>query len=670
MKARRLEEIRLTGTLPSPTGVGLEILRQTSTDDYCISELARTLQADPALTGRIIKLANSSGSAGFDPSSNVEEAALRLGVRTVRNLALGFSLVSGNRSGSCEPFDYEAYWSRALASGLAASGIAERTGVAHPADAFTCALLAGIGELSLASVHPEAFGKILLDESIVGIEARVAAEREAFDTDHCELAIALLLDWKLPESFAFAVGAYGYTTPLEEAPSVAADKLRRVLAAADCIGRACSEYGPEDLDRWIREWPEIDVHRELLGLDPSGLLEVLAGVGSDWPEWGNLLQISTRGLPSFEEIAEQAHGQAEPEAEAVRDPDDSRDSNESDPAREGRPMPRNGLRILAVDDAPVSLRLLVHHLTQDGHTVIQARDGREALALAMSDPPQLVVSDWMMPEMDGVALCKALRRTSVGRGMYVLILTAREDEERIVEAFDAGADDYVVKPFNPKILLARVRAGQRMIELREQVEFDRRDRAKKLAEMGVLNRKLRAAAYTDPLTELPNRRYAMKRIDQDLSNAQRSGGAMSVMMLDIDHFKRVNDEHGHDVGDFVLRETANTLRRTCRRGDVVCRLGGEEFLVICPASDLEAAATSAERIRAAVEANLMTMGTFDRNVTVSIGVAQVRAEVDTVDALIKESDLLVYEAKESGRNRVCFRRASDGAGEDSERKSG
>ena len=180
-----------------------------------------------------------------------------------------------------------------------------------------------------------------------------------------------------------------------------------------------------------------------------------------------------------------------------------------------------------------------------------------------------------------------------------------------------------------------------------------------MAEAAVLNRKLKAAAMTDVLTRLANRRYAMRRLDQEVSKAVRAAGPMSVIMIDIDHFKTVNDECGHDVGDQVLRETATVLKRETRKGDVVCRLGGEEFLVICASSTLDMGLATAERIRSAVEENIIGHG-LGRGITVSCGVAALGGSVQSVDELLKESDRRVYTAKARGRNQVC----SDGGAVD------
>jgi diguanylate cyclase (GGDEF)-like protein len=257
-----------------------------------------------------------------------------------------------------------------------------------------------------------------------------------------------------------------------------------------------------------------------------------------------------------------------------------------------------------------------------------------------------------MPEMTGIEVCRALRKIDAGRKTYVLILTAREDEQQVVDAFAAGADDYVTKPFNARILLARVQAGQRMIELQRQVEADKTLRMTQVAEMGLLTRKLRAAALTDVLTELPNRRYAITRLEQEWSESVRMNRPLSVVMVDIDHFKRINDTHGHDVGDVVLKQTAAILRARTRRGDVVCRLGGEEFLVINVNSTLDQAYLCAERLRSSVATNSIQCEGFEGSVTVSLGCAQRTPSIKDIDDLLKAADEAVYAAKAGGRNTI------------------
>lgn len=631
MNENRLDELKLTGQLPSPTGVGLAILELTRGEDYAMGDITRVIQSDPALTGRILKIANSAGFAGSQPVTTVGQAAMRLGVRSVRNVALGFTLVSGNRSGTCPGFDYERYWADSLAIAVMAQGLAELLHSVPPADAFTCGLLSGVGTLALASIHPDRYAQMLERGRRPGADALMILEHETFDLDHCELAAAMLRDWRLPESFAFAVATIERREGCIDAPDEASRRMALIVRAARHLAHVCLEgldevHASERLAELMNE----------LELGRDDLERLRQSSREQWIEWGRTLQIPVDvKVQPHEIVAEAARHMAVPTDTTVR-----------------ATAERKGLRILAVDDDPVSLRLLEHHLTRDGHQVMRAANGRQALILALESNPQMVVTDWMMPEVDGLELCKSLRRSNEGRGMYILLLTGREDENRVVEAFDAGADEYVVKPFNPKILLARVRAGQRMIELREQVEKDRQIRDRQVAEMAVLNRKLEAAAMTDVLTKLPNRRFAMRTLESEVSAALTSSSPLSVVMIDIDHFKSVNDTHGHDMGDLVLRETANVLRNAVRKGDFVCRLGGEEFLVICAKASLAQAAMTAERLRAAVEEHVIGFG-YDKHVTVSLGVASLACGARNVDELIKFADRRVYDAKAGGRNRVC-----------------
>jgi diguanylate cyclase (GGDEF)-like protein len=175
---------------------------------------------------------------------------------------------------------------------------------------------------------------------------------------------------------------------------------------------------------------------------------------------------------------------------------------------------------------------------------------------------------------------------------------------------------------------------------------------RQVAEMGLITRKLRAAALTDVLTDLPNRRYALTRLEQEWTNSERTRRPLSVVMIDIDHFKKVNDTHGHDIGDVVLKQTAAVLRARTRRGDVVCRLGGEEFLVINVNSDMVSAVMCAERLRTAVEANLVSCESYTGRVTVSLGCAERTADIADIDDLLKAADEAVYAAKAAGRNQT------------------
>ena len=239
MKETQLDELKLTGALPSPTGVGLSILELTRGEDYAMGDITRAIQSDPALTGRIIKIANSAGFAGSHAVTSVAQAAMRLGVRSVRNVALGFTLVTGNRGGSCIGFDYEGYWARSLAIAVLSQRLAEALRLAAPADAFTCGLLSEIGVLALASIHPDRYAQLLQRRRAEPGTDLLHLEREIFDLDHCELAAAMLADWRLPESFCYAVSAFERRDPYTGAPSEPARRMVTLVRAASVVAEIC-----------------------------------------------------------------------------------------------------------------------------------------------------------------------------------------------------------------------------------------------------------------------------------------------------------------------------------------------------------------------------------------------------------------------------------------------
>jgi diguanylate cyclase (GGDEF)-like protein len=316
------------------------------------------------------------------------------------------------------------------------------------------------------------------------------------------------------------------------------------------------------------------------------------------------------------------------------------------------------LRLLIVENDPALRRVLENTMGEAGHTVFTASDGKEGLELALGLRPQLIITEWAMPEMDGISFCKVLRQTKAGRRVYVLILSDSDDDRKLIEAFEAGADDYIVKPFDPMVLGARLRAGQRVIQLQDEIELDRQDIRRIATELAVSNRRLQQVALTDPLTGVPNRRFAMERLDQEWAAANRSGHPLSCLVIDVDHFKQVNDTYGHDIGDEVLKLTAETLKRFSRVQDTVSRVGGEEFLVICPDTDATAAHQCADRLRKAVAAAPMDAGGFTIQVTISIGVATRDKTMADPDALTKRADRAVYQAKRAGRNRTVAGKAS------------
>ncbi len=310
-------------------------------------------------------------------------------------------------------------------------------------------------------------------------------------------------------------------------------------------------------------------------------------------------------------------------------------------------------RILVVDDDPSVQRLLGKYLGDAGYEVVQAANGREAISLLGRHGIKLVITDWMMPEMDGISLCRAIRSLESVSFVYVIVLTGHTDKERVVEALEAGADDFLSKPVHRQELLARLHAGVRILRLEEALANQNLLVHKANAEMALLNQKLEQIATTDELTGLANRREALARLGELWAQSRRYGQPLACVMIDIDHFKRCNDSYGHAAGDAVLNQVAHTLKRSVRTGEIACRVGGEEFLIICPNSTAAAAAQLAERVRQRAQDARVRYGGNELRVTISAGVAECSPGDSSPDALVKAADNALYNAKRSGRNRVC-----------------
>jgi diguanylate cyclase (GGDEF)-like protein len=296
------------------------------------------------------------------------------------------------------------------------------------------------------------------------------------------------------------------------------------------------------------------------------------------------------------------------------------------------------MRVLAAEDNPVFRAMLSSMLTKWGYDVEVASDGNEAWrALQQERAPRLAILDWMMPGADGVEICRRVRAEGREPYIYILLLTSRCDSQDLVEGMDAGADDYVTKPFNTHELRVRLRAGRRILDLQEELV-----RAREA---------LREEATHDGLTGLLNRRALLEALEAEAERAARDERPVAVLLADLDRFKAINDTHGHLAGDAVLREAARRMKSVIRRYDGIGRYGGEEFLAVLPGSDGEAARAEAERVRQAVAAEPFPLGDVSVHVTCSIGVAW-SAVPAGADALVRQADVALYAAKNRGRNRV------------------
>ncbi|HEU4629099.1 MAG TPA: PleD family two-component system response regulator [Gemmatimonadaceae bacterium] len=307
---------------------------------------------------------------------------------------------------------------------------------------------------------------------------------------------------------------------------------------------------------------------------------------------------------------------------------------------------KHNARILIVDDHQDNVELLQARLEARGYRTETATNGQQALDRVAANPPDLILLDVMMPEVDGIEVARRIKANPRLPFIPIIMQTALDATESKVEGLDAGADDYITKPINFAELEARVNSLLRIKALQE----DLAQRERQLAEM---NDRLRHISQTDALTDLDNRRYIEERLAEMFGHAARFGEPLACVMCDLDKFKPVNDTYGHQAGDAVLRQFAAILRQEAREIDRIGRYGGEEFIFLLPGTSAEAAAVFAERVRAAVEAFTFSIPGGSLQRTISCGVAAwPHPGIDSSDALVKAADDALYVAKETGRNRV------------------
>lgn len=291
------------------------------------------------------------------------------------------------------------------------------------------------------------------------------------------------------------------------------------------------------------------------------------------------------------------------------------------------------MKVCIADDDKFNRVALRKMLTNWGFEVVMAANGAEAWDIMQDDDsPRLVILDWVMPEIDGVEVCRRIRQKFQSDNDYrfIILLTAQVSNDDIVEGLTAGADDYVTKPFNPHELQMRVRAGKRIIDLQEKLRFN---------------------AMHDPLTGIFNRGAVLERLHSELARSRREKQPMTLAILDLDHFKRVNDTYGHLVGDEVLRETTRRIKSIVRDYDVLGRYGGEEFLIAIPGASRESALNVYERIREGIACPPMNTSSTPVVVTASMGVVEYDGTMAEHE-LIQLADDALYQAKERGRNMV------------------
>jgi len=304
---------------------------------------------------------------------------------------------------------------------------------------------------------------------------------------------------------------------------------------------------------------------------------------------------------------------------------------------------RTHFPILVVDDDLTSIKFLEKMLIKVGHEVTMAQNGIEALDLFKRHFFPIVLSDWMMPDLNGIELCRTLRSMPDIGYVFFILLTGKDSKDDIVTGFEAGADDFLTKPVHPSELLARLKSGIRILELEKSLKS--------------ANDEIRHLSITDPLTKCYNRNYLASRLNQEIKRAKRYNHPLSIILADIDHFKKVNDTYGHLVGDRVLKRFAEWIMSSIRHDiDWIVRYGGEEFIIVLPETPLSGASIAAEKFRQIIDEQEIKVSNIKFKVTASFGVSGVDSihytDKLSQDTMISQTDKYLYQAKREGRNRV------------------
>lgn len=620
----KFEQLKSSGLLPSPAGPALTIVKLTRQDDVSSAQLAQAVKADPALVARVLKLANACRVPGSRPTISVQDAVTVLGLTAVRGLALGFWLLNTNRTGRCSNFDYPAFWSRSLACAAAMQTLAGIARVMPRDEAFTLGLLAHIGELGLASVFSDEYSQLLAKPSLHG-EARLLQEQQLFGLDHADLTAVMLEDWGFPVPLIEPVCCY--VKPAAESISTDSRKERIVLilTLASRIADIC--LAPEMHRRSLM--PDYFLLGGKLSISPEMLTDLSDQVVRDWADWCRFLEVPDQALPPFGELMKASQ----------MPPFVSFDDVPSNNAGER-------FRVLVVEDERSMRSLLKALLDHIGHDCLEAENGRLGYQLALQERPDLMIIDWAMPEMNGLDLIRALRQTEVGRGIYILILTGMDQEDMLVEAFAAGADDFLTKPLKPKVLAARLRAGQRVVTLHRESLHDHTQLKRFASEFAALNQRLQETWHTDHLTGLMSRLPALEWLRQTCERGT-ARTTIGVVLIQVEHLGRINRDHGRDIGDEVLRRVAALVQTELHSREKLARYSGGSFLVMCPGAPRDYVDTLANKIQKNISTLVIERGAEKVYPAVSVGCAASPAASDQIDVLLNMAESAVFSAESS-----------------------
>ncbi|NBC46511.1 MAG: diguanylate cyclase [Gammaproteobacteria bacterium] len=612
--------------LPSPDGIALAIMELWQDENTTVDQLTQLVQADPALSGRLLKLANSA-SLGSRPVSSINGAIVKVGMKTVGQLAVAFSLIDKEVDGQCEAFDYQQFWSQSLCMALVCRGLGRLCNLAPPDELFSCALMSRIGLLALATIYPHELSELIesTPRDLAG------AERGRFGFDHNEVSAEMLADFGVPPVLAEPARFHERPEQSGYAPRSRPAQLTHLFGLAFRLSDSMVRAGLEQTEKSIETLPG----PRRLGLSTEQVSEVLQQSISEWQEWSHLLDLPSPSLqPGAETEADTAATTAGPDA-------DDEDAH---------------LRVLLIGQWGREHRLKALLEEARGVAAQCYSDQKEMLRAALLMRPQLIILAEHEDRETGNKLCRLIRSTEWGRLVYIMAIVDKSDCDQMAQVFRAGVDACIQSQIGLPELDARMVAVRRMIALQNTWQKDRAELRQIANELALSQRRMEVLSLTDQLTGLPNRRAALAAMKQAWSMSCRSELPMSVIMIDIDHFKRVNDTFGHPVGDRVLMEVAKALRAEVRESEGIYRMGGEEFLLLSSTGGIKQLVIAAERLRRRIAALRIEVEQDLLQVTISLGLAEREPEHERFDAMLVAADKALYAAKAYGRNCIFYHR--------------
>lgn len=626
---QRYEEIRKNERLPSPRGAALRLMELCRRENVSLTEIVRTLGTDPALAGQVIKMANAPVYGRARPVVALSpDVIASIGILTLRQMVLAFSLISAYRQGDCKAFDYASFWSSSTATALAANNLGALVAVAPHAELFTCGLLCNIGRLTLAAVYPDAYSDLLSQCHGQGLQTLLELEQRAFSLDHNQLAAAMLLDWGVPKLFSEAVLFHETPAACTYPPDSRPYRLVYLLHLAAQLAESCFL---EEHQR-SAQLPRLFKTAGNIGISPEQLVRIGDQMLEEWRDWSALLQIVTHDVASFSSLEV-------PDALAAF----KEDSPDLAIAQ--------GIRLLVADEDAALLLLLKKKLTGLGYEVFTADDGRQAMELFIAHQPHIVISDAMMPAISGLELCRAIRQTASGHATYFIILTAHKEKGHLMAAFQAGANDFLGKPVDAKLLLGRLAAATRIARLQQMLEGEWRCRQPQ-ADAVIVAGDSASEALLNPVTHLPNRRYAMARLNEQWTLAEHNHVPFCCLRLRLDGFAAILARYGEELAHRLLCQFATLLKDTARLADIICHLDAEDFLVIAPNTPIATAAHYADRLATRIAQSPFEIDGNPLAASASIGAAANNAGAGDAAQLLDMAEQALAQAVRNGGGSV------------------